>query len=119
MQDVAARLDGAVTRSVSRAARLDLDVPVRERGDEYVKASFGAWLLLTVLLLVGWLLIGPRDSWSGSLVAAALLTVPGGMAVLRGVHDRARQRYTTGGLPFLLALAVAFVGALATVQPVG
>ena len=119
MKHVAAALDDAAAGSVGKAMRADLKVPIRDRGSDYVQASFGAWLVLTVMVLLGALLIGPPDSWPWSLSVAAVVSLPAGMAVLRGVYDRLRGRYTSGGLPFLLALVVAFVGALAALQPIG
>jgi hypothetical protein len=116
---VAAALDDAAAGLIGRAMRADLKVPIRDRGDDYVQASFGAWLVLTLLVLLGALLIGPNDSWPWSLGAAGVVSVPAGMAVLRGVYDRARGRYTSGGLPFLFALVVSFLGALAALQPIG
>ena len=119
MQHVAAALDESAAGSVGKVMRADLKVPIGDRDSDYTQASFGAWLVLTVLVLLGAVLIGPPDSWPGSLGVAAVVSVPAGMAVLRGVYDRARGRYTSGGLPFLLALLVAFAGALAALQPIG
>ena len=114
----AARLDDLLAGSVGAALRRDLAVPVNQRGGDYVQASFGAWTVLAVLLLTASLFIDAQ-SWPVSAGVAVVIAAPAGMGVLRGVHDRARARYTTGGLPFVLALALAFFGALAVVQPAG
>ena len=93
-------------------------MPVDRRGDDYVQASFGAWTVLAILLLAASLLVDAQ-SWLASVGVAAVIAAPAGMGVLRGVYDRARRRYTVGGLPFVLALVLAFLGVLAAVQPVG
>ncbi len=93
-------------------------MPLDERGDDYVQASLGAWTVLAILLFAASLLIGTNDSWPASVGLSALTAAPAGMGVLRGVYDRARGRYTAGGLPFVVALVVAFLGVLAAVQPV-
>lgn len=119
MRDLAARIDELVLRSVGRAVGLDLVVTLRDRDSDVLRALSGAWLVLTVLLALALLPFAPHDSWPWSAGVATLLTVPGAMSLLRGVYDPARGRYTRGGPALVLALVVAFLGALVAVQPVG
>jgi hypothetical protein len=118
MEGLAATLDGVLARGCGRLFRVDLDIPVDERDEPYLKAVAGAWLALTGGLVVLALLLTPRDSWAAAALAALVLTVPAGMSLLRGIHDIARARYTAGGAPVAVALLVAFAGALAALQPV-
>ena len=73
MQGTAARLDDLLAGSVGAALRRDLAVPVDKRGDDYVQASFGAWTVVAVVLLVASLLIDAQ-SW---LVSVGLAVVIG------------------------------------------
>ncbi len=93
-------------------------MPLDVRGDDDMQASFGAWTVLAMLSPAS-LPIDAKEAWLMSAGIAVLIAAPAGMGVLRGAYDRARGRYTRGGLPFLVALIVAFPGCLTAGQPVG
>jgi hypothetical protein len=123
---VPARLDALVLRRLP-ASQTEAGTPAggtaTAAGDSERQLLFGAWLVATVALAVGSLVLGLAvASWPVRAVSALVTGVPASMAVLRGVADAVSPRgrlpkYTTSTATWLVCylvatggLMVAFVG---------
>lgn len=116
MRDLAARFDHALATAVGATLGQDLTRTPPDGGLR--RASSSTWVGLLVVALALTLVLGRRDSWAASIVAALVLTVPLAMTVLRGVVDELRGGYTRGGPIVVVLLAGSFVAGLVATQPI-